>query len=85
MNVTDGQESVFGYGTVMVNNDDFKDKDWAKITNAIAFLSSPVQLVRDDIIDLADTYYQLKWQIDRSLDIKRGVRLVSTAERPWPH
>jgi hypothetical protein len=62
---SDGQEGVFGYNIIKINNADFPK------TSEIILVGDPISLIKGDTIDIPDTYFQAKFTIDKKLDLKR--------------
>jgi hypothetical protein len=62
--ISNGEEGVLGYATVTVNNTNFT-------TTNVTFLGDVISMVRGESVDIADTYYQLKFTTARVFDIQR--------------
>ncbi len=81
--VSNDQEGVMGYYKIKVNDTDFPNPG-----SAIILLSEPISLVKDDTVEIPDTYYVAKFTLDKYLDIKRkktatvssGTQLKSTID-----
>ncbi|MEE8402830.1 MAG: NosD domain-containing protein [Candidatus Hydrothermarchaeaceae archaeon] len=62
--LTNDEEGVMGYSSIKVG-----DTDW--YNDGLYLLSDPISLPKGETIDLADTYYQLKYTTSKQFDILR--------------
>ncbi len=63
--VSDGQEDVFGYAAVKVDNGDYPGND------EIMFLSDPMDLSTGETYDIEGTYFQIDFDTAKQVDIQR--------------